>query len=113
MVFDKIYYGDNMNIVSVIVIFVILFVVALTTKKKNNIFLVFGLIDIFLRIMDYIGEHTISEVNNIINKIFPNSIPAIIYNYTDGTLSDILMWGYILLMAIFFYEVLRLLMKRY
>ncbi len=102
-----------MNIVSVIVIFVILFIVALTTKTKSNVFLAFGLIDIFLRIMDYIGEHTISEVNNIINKIFPDSIASIIYHYTDGTLAAILMWGYILLMGIFFYHVLRLFMKRY
>ncbi len=102
-----------MNIVSVIVIFVILFIVALTTKIKSNVFLAFGLIDIFLRIMDYIGEHTIREVNNIINKIFPDSIAAIIKHYTSGTLADILMWGYILLMVIFFYHVLRLFMKRY
>ena len=102
-----------MNIVSVIVIFVILFVVALTTKTKSNVFLAFGLIDIFLRIMDYIGEHTISEVNNIINKIFPDSIAAIIKHYTSGTLADILMWGYVLLMIIFFYYVVRLFMKRY
>ena len=102
-----------MNIVSVIVIFIILFVVALTTKKKSNVFLVFGLIDIFLRIIDYIGAHTISEVNNIIDKIFPDSIAAIITYYTNGTLSDILMWGYILLMIIYFYHVFRLFMKRY
>ncbi len=102
-----------MNIVSVIVIFIILFVVALTTHKKSNVFLAFGLIDIFLRIMDYIGEHTIKEVNNIINKIFPDSFPAIINHYTNGVLSDILMWGYILLMAIFFYYVFHLFIKRY
>ena len=64
--------------------------------------------NIFLRIINYIGYHTITEINNVINKIFPDSIPAIIYNYTDGTLAAILMWGYILLMSIFFYEVLRL-----
>ena len=102
-----------MNIVSVIVIFVILFVVALTAHKKSNVFLAFGLIDIFLRIMDYIGDHTIKEVNNIINKIFPDSIPAIIYHYTEGTLADILMWGYILLMIIFFIHVFKYFLKRY
>lgn len=102
-----------MNIVSVIIIFILLFVVALTTKKKSNVFLAFGLIDIFLRIMDYIGEHTIKEVNNIINKIFPDSFADIINHYTSGTLSDILMWGYILLMIIFFYHVFKLFMKRY
>ncbi len=102
-----------MSIVSVIVIFVILFIVALTTKTKSNVFLAFGLIDIFLRIINYIGDHTISDVNNIINKIFPDSIPAIIYHYTSGTLADILMWGYILMMIIFFYHVFRLFLKRY
>ena len=101
-----------MNIVSVIVIFIILFVVALTTKKKSNVFIAFGLIDIFLRIMDYIGNHTIEEVNSIINKIFPSSIGAIITNYSTGVLEDILMWIYVFLMALFFYYVLRLLLKR-
>ncbi len=102
-----------MNIVSVIVIFVILFIVALTSKKHSNIFLAFGLIDIFLRLINYVGDHTIKEVNDIVDKIFPNSIAAIISNYTNGTLCDILMWGYILLMAIFFFQVCRLFMKRY
>ena len=102
-----------MNIVSVIVIFVILFVVALTTKKKSNVFLAFGLIDIFLRIMDFIGNNTIKAINDIINKIFPDSIPAIIYHYTEGTISDIIMWGYVLLMIIFFSHILKYFLKRY
>ena len=102
-----------MNIVSVIIIFVLLFIVALTSRKHSNIFLAFGLIDIFLRLINYIGNHTIGEIANIVNKIFPNSIAAIITHYTSGTLADILMWGYILLMVIFFIQVLRLFTKRY
>ena len=89
-----------MNIVSVIVIFVILFIVALTSRKHSNIFLAFGLIDIFLRLINYIGNHTIKEIADIVNKIFPNSIAAIITHYTSGTLATILMWGYIILMVI-------------
>ncbi len=102
-----------MNIVSVIVIFVILFIVALTSKKHSNIFLAFGLIDIFLRLINYIGNHTIKEVADIVNKIFPDSIAAIITHYTSGTLCDILMWGYILLMVIFFIQVTKLFIRRY
>lgn len=102
-----------MNIVSVIVIFVILFIVALTSRKHSNIFLAFGLIDIFLRLINYIGNHTMDEIANIVNKIFPNSIAAIITHYTSGTLCTILMWGYIVLMVIFFIQVLRLFIKRY
>lgn len=102
-----------MNIVSVIVIFVILFIVAITSRKHSNIFLAFGLIDIFLRLINYIGNHTIKEIADVVNKIFPNSIAAIITHYTSGTLSTILMWGYILLMVIFFIQVSKMFFKRY
>ncbi len=102
-----------MNIVSVIVIFVILLVVAFTSKKHSNIFIAFGLIDIFLRLINYIGDHTIKELDALVDKIFPNSIPAIITHYTGGTLEAILMWGYILLMVIYFFEVTRIFAKRY
>ncbi len=102
-----------MNIVSVIVIFVLLFIIALTTNKKSNIFIAFGLIDIFLRLINYIGNHTIKEIGDIVNKIFPNSFAAIITHYTSGTLEQILMWGYILLMVIFFFQVCRIFFKRY
>ena len=102
-----------MNIASVIVIFVILLMIALTTKKHSNIFLAFGLIDIFLRLINYIGNHTIDEIAGIVNKIFPNSIAAIITHYTSGTLSIILMWCYIVLMVIFFIEVFKLFIRRY
>lgn len=102
-----------MNIVSVIVIFVLLFIVALTTRKHSNIFLAFGLIDIFLRLINYIGNHTIKELADIVNSIFPNSIAGIITHYTSGTIEIILMWGYIILMVIFFIQVCRLFIKRY
>ena len=101
-----------MNIISIIVIAVIILAVAIMSKKKSNVFIAFGLIDVFLRIMDYIGNHTIEEVNSIINKILPSSIGAIISNYSTGVLEDILMWIYVFLMALFFYHVLRLLLKR-
>ena len=98
--------------IAIIVIFIILLIVALFSNKKSNIFLAFGLIDVFLRIIDYIGNHTIDAVNNIINKIFPSSIAEIIANNSSGVLQDIIMWAYVLLMSIFFYYVLRLLIKR-
>ena len=98
--------------ISIVVIFIILLIIALWLKKPSNVVIAFGLIDITLRILDYIGEHTIKEVNDIINKIFPNSIPTIIHTNSSGILSDILMWGYILLMILFVYYVTRALLKR-
>ena len=96
----------------IVIIFIILIIVALIFKKTSNVIIFFGLIDVFLRILDYIGKNTIESVNNIINKIFPDSIPAIIRGYSTGLLESILMWGYILLMILFVYYVFRMLLKR-
>ncbi len=96
----------------ILIIFIILLIVALVFKKTSNVIIFFGLIDVFLRILDYIGKNTIDEVNGIINKIFPDSIPAIIKAYSAGTLESILMWGYILLMILFVYYVFRMLLHR-
>ena len=96
----------------IVVIFIILLIVALVFKRLDNVIIFFGLIDVILRILDYIGKNTIKEVNDIINKIFPDSIPAIISNYSSGTLESILMWGYVLLMILFAFYVLRMLIHR-
>ncbi len=96
----------------IVIIFIILLIAALVFKKFSNVIIAFGLIDIFLRILDYIGKNTIEEVNSFINKIFPDSIPAIIKGYSTGVLESILMWGYVFLMILFFYYVLRMLIHR-
>ena len=101
-----------MNVISIIVFAVIILLVAIFSNKKTNVFIAFGLIDVFLRIVDYVGNHTIEEINNIINKIFPSSIGAIIENYSSGVLQDILICIYVLLMALFFSYVLKILLKR-
>ena len=96
----------------IVIIFVILLIVALVFKRLDNVIIFFGIIDVFLRILDYIGKNTIDDVNKIINKIFPDSIPAIISNYSEGVLESILMWIYVLLMILFVYYVFRMLLHR-
>ena len=96
----------------IVVIFIILLIVALVFKRLDNVIIFFGLIDVFLRIFDYIGKNTIKEINDVINKIFPDSIPAIISNYSSGTLESILVWCYVLLMLLFAFYVLRMLIHR-
>lgn len=96
----------------IVIIFVILLIVALVFKRLDNVIIFFGIIDVFLRILDYIGKNTIDDVNKIINKIFSDSIPAIISNYSEGILESILMWIYVLLMILFVYYVFRMLLHR-
>ena len=72
-----------MNTIVIVIIGIILLIIAIKSRKADNVIIAFGLIDIFLRILDYIGTHTIKEVNDLINKLLPDSIPAIISNNTS------------------------------
>lgn len=96
----------------IVVIFVILLIVALVFKRLDNTIIFFGIIDIFLRIVDFIGKNTIAELNAFINKYLPSSIPGIIRNYSNGTLEEVLIWGYVILMGFFLYYVFRMLLHR-
>ena len=96
----------------IVIIFIILLIVALVFKKLSNVIIFFGLIDILLRILDYIGNNTIKEVNNVINSVFPNSIPAIISNYSTGILETTLIWVYVILMILFVFYVFKMLIHR-
>ena len=96
----------------IVVIFVILLIVALVFKRVSNVIIFFGLIDIFLRILDFIGKNTTKEINEFINKIFPDSIPAVIRGYSQGTLETVLIWIYVFLMILFLYYVFRMLLHR-
>ena len=96
----------------IVIIFIILLIVALVFKRLDNTIIFFGLIDIFLRILNFIGNNTIKELNTFINKYFPESIPAIIRGYSSGTLELVLIWAYVILMCLFLCYVFRMLLHR-
>lgn len=96
----------------IIIIFIILLIVALVFKRFDNTIIFFGLLDIFFRIANYIGNHTIKELGNFVNKYLPNSIPSVISKYSSGIIETILVWGYIVLMIMFLYYVFKMLLRR-
>ncbi len=67
-------------------------------------------LDIFFRILTFIRDHLgIEEVSRFIRTYFPESIPSIIYKYTDGIFSTILMWVYVILFIVFLFYTVRIL----
>ena len=96
----------------IIIILIALIVIALIFKRLDNTIIAFGLIDVFLRIVYFIGNHTTSGIKAFTNKYFPASIEAILRAHSTGTLETILVWLYVILMAMFWYYVLRMLMRR-
>lgn len=96
----------------IVILLIIVILIAIIFKNASNTIIFLGLIDIFLRILNYIGNNTTREINAIINKYFPSSIPGIISKYCSGTIETILIWGYVILMCMFLYYVFRMLLRR-
>ncbi len=95
----------------IIIILVALIVIALIFKRVDNTIIAFGLIDIFLRIIDFFSRN-IGAVNKIIGKYVPSSIEAIIRAHTSGSLEIIFVWLYVVLMMLFWFYVLKMLIHR-
>ncbi len=95
------------------IIFIILLVVVICFFRSlyNTVFFV-AIIDIFLRILTFIKDNTFQELKVFIGKYFPENIPHIIDKYADGTLYLVLVWVYVILMAIFLYYIVRYFIKR-
>lgn len=66
-------------------------------------------VDIFFRILTFIRDNLKIEE---IRKYFPESIPSIIYKYTDGVFSDILIWIYVIMFGIFLFYTVKILWKK-
>ena len=70
-------------------------------------------LDIFFRILTFIKNNLgVGEISSFISKYFPESIPSIIYKYTDGVVSTILIWIYVLMFAMFLFYTVRILWKK-
>ena len=70
-------------------------------------------LDIFFRILTFVKNNLgVEEISNFISKYFPESIPSVINKYTDGILSDILMWIYALMFAVFLFYTVKILWKK-
>lgn len=101
-----------MDIIDVIILLIVVLLIAFIFKKPSNAIIFLGLIDIFLRIINFIGNNTSKDINAIINKYFPSSIEGLVMKYSNGTLETILVWGYVILMSMFLYYVFRMLLRR-
>ncbi len=96
---------------AVLLILVIL-VVILFKDIKFLVYLI-GIIEIFFRIVHYIGDHLgIGELNSLINNYLPSSIFNIIDKYSSGIIYDILSWVLVGAFIAFLYYLIRYFIKK-
>ena len=81
-------------------------------KFSSSIYYIASL-DIFFRILTFIKVNLgVEEISTFISKYFPESIPGVIYKYTDGILSKILVWIYVAMFTVFLFYTIRILWKK-
>ncbi len=95
-----------------IIFLVLLVAVIFFFKRFSNTVFFIAIIDIFLRILTFLKNNTFQEIKEFLGKYFPENIPNIIGKYAKGDLYTILVWIYVIFMAIFLYYVVRIFIKR-
>lgn len=84
------------------VLLILIIIVVLVLKDVKWVTYLIGIVEIFLRLIHYIGDNLkIASLNNFINGYFPTSIFAIIGKYSSGVVYDILSWVLVLFLIWF------------
>ncbi len=84
--------------IDLIIVILVLILVIFFFRKFSSFVYAIAIIDIFLRIMDFLAvKIPLKELGNIL----PNSIPDILNNYLKDTVLDIFLWGYVIIYIFF------------
>lgn len=76
-----------------IILLVLIVIVAFFFKDYKNVVYFLGIVEIFFRIIHFIGDHLkVVELNQVINKYIPSSLFSMLGKYSNGLLYEILMW---------------------
>lgn len=102
-----------MAYIDLVVLIVAIVIVVIYSKRFQTYIFGFGMIDILFRILNIInGFIPVKEIRTFIDTYIPASVPGVINNYTKGILNTVLIWVYVIIMAIFLYYIVRIFIKR-
>jgi len=101
------------NLDALIVVVLIFLFVFFFKRTFSGVIYAFAITDIFLRLVSFIKHHiTASDIIHVLDKYFPENIPAIMAKYTEGILYKILLWVYFGLMCIFLFYIIRTFIRK-
>lgn len=92
-----------------IILICFLVAVFLFYRELSKTIYVVAIIEILLRILTFLKDNLgIKDVTKYLDKYVPESIPDIIKKYTDGALTDVLMWAFVIVIGVFLYYTIRI-----
>ena len=99
--------------IDLIVLIVLMVIVVMFFKRFSSFVFLMAIVDIFLRILNFIEENiNLPDVSYIIDKYLPDNMFEIINTYTSGTLNSILKWLFVSIMAIFLSYIIKIFLKK-
>lgn len=99
--------------IDLIVLILFLVVVIFYSRRFQTYIFGFAMTDIFFRVLSFLKDNVpISGIKGELSKYVPESIPSMIYKYTDGTISLALVWVYVAIMIVFLYFIVKIFIKR-
>ena len=99
--------------IDLVVLVVLILVVIMYFRRFSSFVYFIAIIDIFLRILTFIKNNIVlPDLDAVIDFYIPESILAIVGNYTSGILYTIIAWAYIIIMAIFLFYNTKFFIKK-
>ena len=99
--------------IDLIVLIILVIVVIMFFKRFSSFVFLMAIIDILLRILTFIKDNIgLDDVSALIGKYIPSSIFGIIDKYSDGSVSILLKWAFVIIMCVFLYYITKIFMKK-
>ena len=99
--------------IDLVVLVVLILVVIMYFRRFSSFVYFIAIVDIFLRILTFIKNNIdLPDLAAVIDNYIPESILAIVGNYTSGLLYTIIAWAYIVIMAIFLFYNTKFFIKK-
>ena len=97
-----------------IVIAILIIVVVICFRRFSSFVYIVGIIDILFRLIHFIANNMgVPEIKALVTRIgFPESIPGVIHKYTNGMVSTVLVWAFVIVMVIFEFYVIRTFIRK-
>lgn len=96
---------------AIIIILVIVILVLLFKRTFSSVIYSIAIVDIFLRLVDFLRLNIGGQFANIFKGI-PASLNAVIGNYTDGVIATILLWALFAVYILFEYYIVSTFLKK-
>lgn len=99
--------------IDLVVLIILILVVVMFFKRFSSFVFFMAIVDMFLRILTFIKNNIgLKDISYLIGKYLPESIFDIINKYTNGIVSTILEWCFVVIMIIFLSYVVKIFLKK-